>query len=182
MKPDEFHDRMEEARRRFEEESAALRERIAKAEETIRRSTLKLTAIQGVFKRTVDGILGEYAGLQSSGPPVHEGSTSPAGSRRTRRGSLDRLLLEVAREVGVPDTTVPDLADAFNERHQDQTVPRSTVRGVIERLIDAGELEVTRQGSRGNANPTRFKVVAKPEDSGTERPNEVEDDPFELTS
>jgi len=74
-----------------------------------------------------------------------------------KRRALDEPLLDLARSLPQP-FSAPQAWAAWNAAHPEDTTTRSTVRGVMERHVRNGILELADAGGRGSFNPRTYRI------------------------
>jgi hypothetical protein len=161
MDQDEFNALVGSARQEYEEISGRLTTRIEALRKSLERDERRLAALRELYDKRLHDITRAYAGLAPlptlAPPSTVDGCGARGEGKRNKRGALDGPLLELVREVANPVVTVPQMTDAWNQRHGSEgVVSRSTVRGALERHVAKGALDVAEEGGRGSNNPRTY--------------------------
>jgi hypothetical protein len=89
-----------------------------------------------------------------SKPTVRHETGEP---RRSKRRAFDAPLLQVALTLP-PPFSAPQVERAWNKFNPENSLPRSTIKGALERHLEADHLELVNAGGRGNQNPRTYRV------------------------
>lgn len=139
--------------------------RAKKLERDLERARQKLQQIRIEHKRRLDALWATYAG--ATAPSLPPSPQEASQRRRMTRGSMDAPVLQLIREhFHDGDFTVHDVIASWNAQHPADTLNTSTVRGVLNRHVKDGRLEVEK-GGRGNGNLDRFTLKTGAEVSAT---------------
>lgn len=75
-----------------------------------------------------------------------------------RRGETKFILSAFVR-VQAGEFTAPMILRAAREAHPHREITRSAVRGYLGRLVKSGRIIVTHEGTRGSADPKRYRLA-----------------------
>ncbi|HEY0557020.1 MAG TPA: hypothetical protein VGG20_22370, partial [Thermoanaerobaculia bacterium] len=120
MNQDEFNALVGSARQEYEDASGRLTTRIEALRKSLDRDERRLSALRELYDKRLHDITRAYAGLAPlpALAPTAMAYSGPRGEgKRNKRGALDGPLLELVREVANPVVTVPQMTDAWNQRH-----------------------------------------------------------------
>ncbi len=148
---------LEQAKKEFEAKATDLRRRIEHARRAIERYETKLSRLYHAYDLRAHAVSRHY--MQIPQEPAAE-SADRAGTARTRRWSLDGPMLELIRTMPAPVVAVPDVWSKWNQGHCDGQISRTTVRGVLERLVRDGELKVIEVGRPGRNRVRLYKLAS----------------------
>jgi hypothetical protein len=165
MTPEEFHQLVDTERSRFESQISVLRQKVERHTRLLASAEQQLKIAQEEYAERITAISRTYAGLpvDTSGRAQSNAVSPPRSSKGKRpKGSIDLPILRLAQELSEPDCTIADVMRAWKIKNGSE-VTRSTVRRIFERY-NGQSVHVMAQGTKGNANPTRYVVFV--DDSG----------------
>ncbi len=161
------------ARQKFEYETAALRESLERARMIVMREEEGLRLAHEALAAQIVTLTRRFVGLDTDAeaapapappPPLvatalPKGAPSEPAEAPSKRGAMDEPLLAIARSLPQP-VSAPQVWEAWNAAHPDDPTTRSTARGVLERHLANGRLELVDPGGRGSFNPKTYRVKA----------------------
>lgn len=147
-------DQLRAARADAEARVAKLRAKIATARRAIERYESSLSRVNVDLDRKVQELTSSYRRI----PDL---STAPSKrAPRASKLSLDPQVLKLLQYIPSPVVTVPLVCDAWRRLNPDSQIGRTTVRGVLDRLVEGGFLEVIDRGKQGRRYATEYRLIA----------------------
>lgn len=139
-----------------ETKATVLSAKIAQAQDLADRYRRKLARLYEESEQRAAEVSRSYLSIPA---PSNEGEPAVDGAPRTRRWSLDVPVLKMIRAMNTPVVAVPEVWARWNQDHPDRPVGRSTIRGVLERLVRDRSLVPLEDGAqRGRTNVRAYMV------------------------
>jgi hypothetical protein len=157
MTPEEWAAAAAAAKAEYERETGELRRQIERTRAKLARLETQLAAKTGLHRakmaRLGDAVLG--LPIEELPPPPTVLHVARKASRGRRM--LEEPLLELARELALPEVTSRQILDVWNQRNPDNPISDSTVRSILDRLEARGALRMTAAGGgKGKGIPKRY--------------------------
>jgi hypothetical protein len=153
--------KLKQIKAEYEARAHILRAKIDRAKRAIARSEARLDRLGQVFRDQVRDVTRSFVGLPEEAEPG-------AKRKRTTKWSLDDPIRTLVRSMSSGVIALPEVCAEWARRYPDRPISRTTMRGVLDRLVEDKELKIINQGGPGRSRAREYQHVSVASDFAEE--------------